>query len=318
MTHTQTTYINRIALRVGKKGARPAEVGALASVFEKSATKLKLKLLKCKQIIQIATFNVRTLNRLGQLPELTASAVEHKIDIICIQEHRYAHSEDIKYHETDNGWTLAIVSEWKNSVNVSVGGVGMLIGPRALKTLYSIERIQPRMMATTFNGNPKATIISCYSPTNVSEETKLVTFYEELPSLVRSIPKHNLLVIGRDMNAQIGKNRNNKYSLHNTSNRNWQHLTDFMIENRLTCLNTNYQKREGKLWTYTYANNSKAQIDYIFINKKWKNSAMNCEAYSSFEGVSSDHRIVTAKLRISLRKNATRTATTKHDDWGPT
>ena len=68
-----------------------------------------------------------------------------------------------------------------------------------------------------------------------------------------------------------------------------------MIENRLTCLNTNFQKREGKLWTYTYANNSKALIDYVFINRKWKNSAMNCEAYSSFEGVSSDHRIVTAK-----------------------
>ena len=42
---------------------------------------------------------------------------------------------------------------------------------------------------------------------------------------------------------------------------------------------------------------------------------MNCEAYSSFEGVSSDYRIVTAKVRLSLRKNATRTATTKHYDW---
>ena len=41
MTHTQTTYINRIALRAGKKGARPTEVGALASVFKKSATELK-------------------------------------------------------------------------------------------------------------------------------------------------------------------------------------------------------------------------------------------------------------------------------------
>ena len=88
-----------------------------------------------------------------------------------------------------------------------------------------------------------------------------------------------------------------------------------MMKNRLTCINTNYQKREGKLWTFTYANNSKAQIDYILINKKWKNSAMNCQAYSSFEGVSSDHRIVTAKIRLSLRKNATRTATTKHYDW---
>ena len=55
-----------------------------------------------------------------------------------------------------------------------------------------------------------------------------------------------MLVIGGDMNAQIGKNGNNKYSLHNTSNRNGQHLTDFMIENRLACLNTNYQKKRGQ------------------------------------------------------------------------
>ena len=42
---------------------------------------------------------------------------------------------------------------------------------------------------------------------------------------------------------------------------------------------------------------------------------MNCKAYSSFEGVSTDHLIVTAKIRLSLRKNAKRTATTKHYDW---
>ena len=150
----------------------------------------------------------------------------------------------------------ANVSAWKNSVNATVGGVGLLIGPRALKSLNSIEKIQPRIMVATFNGNPRATIISWYSPTNVSEETELVAFYDELSSLVHSIPKHNVLVIGGDMNTQIGKNRNNKYSLHNTSNRNGQHQTDFMIENRLTCLNTNFQNREGKLRTYTYANNN--------------------------------------------------------------
>ena len=169
-------------------------------------------------------------------------------------------------------------------VNASVGGVGMLIGPRGLKTLISIESLQPRMMAATFNGNHKATIISCYSPTNVSEENEIVTFYEDLSSLVRSIPKHNLLVIGGDMNAQIGKNRNNKYILHNVSNRNGQHLIDFMIENRLTCLNTNFQKREGKLWTYTYANKSKAQIDYVFINKKWKKQCDELRGILLFRG----------------------------------
>ena len=137
-----------------------------------------------------------------------------------------------------------------------IGGVGMLIGPRALKSLNSIEKIQPRMTVATFNGNPSATIISCCSPTNVTEKTDLIAFYNELSSLVRSILKHNVLVIGGDMNAQIGKNINHKFSLHNSSNRNEEHLTDFTPENRLTCLNTKFQKRERKLWTYTYANNT--------------------------------------------------------------
>ena len=173
-----------------------------------------------------------------------------------------------------------------------IGAVGMLRGPRVLKSQNSIEKIQPRMMVATFNGNPSATIVFYYSPTNVSEETELSAFYDELSSLVRNILKHNVLVIGGDMNAQIGKNGNHKFSQHNSSNRNEQHLIHFTIENRLTCLNTNFQKREGKLWTYTYANNAKAQIDYVFINEKWNNSAVNCEAYSSFEGVSSEHRTV--------------------------
>ena len=94
----------------------------------------------------------------------------------------------------------------------------MLIGPRALKSKNSIERIQPRMMFATFNGNPSATIIFCYSPTNVSEETELIAFYDELSSFVYSIPKHNVLIIGGDMNAQIVKTEatNSAYTTHET------------------------------------------------------------------------------------------------------
>ena len=136
---------------------------------------------------------------------------------------------------------LATASAWKNSVNVTIGGLGMLIGPQTLNSQNSIEKIQPRLMVATFNGNPSATIVSCYSPTNVSDEIKLIALYDKLSSLVRSILKHNVLVIGRDMNAQMGKNGNHKYSLYNLSNRNGQHRTDFKIENRLICFNTNFQ-----------------------------------------------------------------------------
>ena len=164
MTHTQTTSPNRIALRAGRKDARTAGVGALAAVSEKATTvlKLKQKFLKCKSTIQIATFNVRTLNRIGQLPEQTASAIYHNIDIIYVQEHRHLHSEDIKYHDTGNGWMFVSASAWKNSANAATVGIGIFIGPSALKSLNSIEKIQPGMTVGRFNGNASATIISCY------------------------------------------------------------------------------------------------------------------------------------------------------------
>ena len=175
----------------------------------------------------------------------------------------------------------------ENSVNVTIGGLGMLIGPRALKSLSSIEKIPPRMMVATFTCNSSATIF-CYSPTDVSKETDLIAFCNELSSLVHIILKHNVLIIGRDMNVQIGKNVDRKFSLHNSSNKYGAHLTDFTLENWLTYLNTKFQNRKGKVWTCAYTNNAKTQIDYVFIDKKWNNSALNGEAYSSFEGVSSD------------------------------
>ena len=80
--------------------------------------------------------------------------------------------------------------KWKNSVNAAKLHIDMLIGPQALKSVNSIEKIRPRMMPTTFNGNPSTTIISCYSPINFSEGTGLIAFYNELSSLVRSLLKH--------------------------------------------------------------------------------------------------------------------------------
>ena len=58
------------------------------------------------------------------------------------------------------------------------------------------------------------------------------------------------------MNAQINKYEN-KFGLRNLQNINGEYLADFLLENGLSCVNTEFQEREGKLWTYTHPNNSK-------------------------------------------------------------
>ena len=102
------------------------------------------------------------------------------------------------------------------------------------------------------------------------------------------------------MNVQTGKDENNKFCLHNSSNRNEKYQADFSLENRLACLDIKFQIREGKVCTDAYLNNIKAQLNHILINKKWINSTVNCETYCCFEGISSDHRIIAAKIRLSL------------------
>ena len=92
MTLIQTIHTNRIILQTDKQGICSTEVGALTPVIKKSAKETKPNLLKCKNIVSKATFNVRTLNTINQLPKLRASAAKHyiyackNIDIITVNQ----------------------------------------------------------------------------------------------------------------------------------------------------------------------------------------------------------------------------------------
>ena len=87
-----------------------------------------------KKILNIATFNVRTSNTINLLLELTASAAEHNINIICELEHRYYYCElELKYHNTGNRWTFVSASAWENSVNGTIEGIRILLRPRTFK-----------------------------------------------------------------------------------------------------------------------------------------------------------------------------------------
>ena len=58
------------------------------------------------------------------------------------------------------------------------------------------------------------------APTNTSDESNSTTFDNRLSFFAGNIPKLNVLIIGGDMNLQIGKNENNKFVLDNLPNRN--------------------------------------------------------------------------------------------------
>ena len=308
---------SRIARRAAQKGARPAVPPQAA--IEKLATgennKPPERLLKAKNELRISTFNVQTLRKDEKLPELIACSEETNQDIICIQEHRYFHEDLPTKEHTIGSWKLITCSAWKNDANAAVGGIGILLNSKSYKSISNIEMITNRIMVATFNGNPKTTLICCYSPTNVSDEDQVDNFYETLESLTRRIPKHNLLVIGGDFNAHLGRQNGFRNSYHQQQNRNGIKLKDYLQASDLLCLNTLFTKRINQLWTHKNPNGSLAQLDFVLINKKWKNSAKNCRAFNSFVSVCSDHRIVTAQIALTLRSNKKTSNTKTAYDW---
>ena len=104
-------------------------------------------------------------------------------------------------------FSLSICME--KSINAVIGGVGMFLSPRTLKSLNSIEKNTTENDVRFIQRQPRTKIISWCSPTNASDETDTITVYNQLSPLVWHIPKHNVLIIGGDVNAQTGKDENN-------------------------------------------------------------------------------------------------------------
>ena len=57
----------------------------------------------------------------------------------------------------------------------------------------------------------------------------------------------------------------------------------------------------------------KTQVDYIMVNRKWKNSVHNYQSYNTFSSLGSDHRVVTMKMKLSFRQSKTVSSGKNHD-----
>ena len=261
-------------------------------------SKTKTKLLSCKQYTNVATKNVRTIRLESKRKELAYNCKTQKIKVLGIVDHKIVHEEPVLYEDMDSH-ILVTTSAWRNSNNAAAGGVGVMIEKSIESALSEIKPWNERIVIAHFIGNPAVTIITHYSPVEGSKEAE--EHYDNLSAAISEVPKHNLLMIMGDFNAHLGKEAG-KYTFHEKTNKNGSIMKDFVQENGLIVTNTSFQKKEGKLWTFiSDMSGHKSQVDFILVNKKWKNSVKNCEAYNSFSSMGSDHRIVTAKVKLSLR-----------------
>ena len=223
------------------------------------------KLLSCKNYIQIATLNVRTIRTPDKLLELTNNFNNCNLSILGIIDHKIVHEDDPVLTQQLDNCTLITSSAWRNSNGAASGGVGLLVSKKVEQALSDVSPVNNRILMTIFNGNPNTTIVINYAPTEGSESAE--DHYETLTNAVNGIPKHHMVIECGDY-AHLGK-ESAPYTHHETTNKNGKLLLDHATECILHIIYTAFKKRKGKLWTYiSDMNNRKSQIDYILINRK--------------------------------------------------
>ena len=259
------------------------------------------KLAQAKKPIHIGTFNVRTIRSQYKQLELSNISDKEGMDILGIIDHKIVHDDEFQFTSLGT-CKLITTSAWRNQSNAACGGVGILINKRAEDALAEVISFNSRILITHFGGNPATTIITHYAPVEGADDAE--EHYNNLADAIRSIPAHNMLLVVGDCNAGIGAD-DAPYSFHEHTNHNGQLLLELVQECNLEITNTRFQKKRGKLWTYlSDTSGTKSQIDFILINRKWRNSIRNVEAYNSFSSIGSDHRVLSARVNLSLRKSA--------------
>ena len=251
--------------------------------------------------------NVRTIRLKHKQEELAYNFNKAALDILGVVDHKIVHQESDAELETRNieNTTFITSSAWRTGSGSAQGGVGIMINKSAERALAEVKKYSPRIIVAHFSGNETSksttdtSVVVNYAPVEGSSEAE--EHYEKLAGVISEIPKHNLLMVIGDFNAHIGS-EDAQHTFHSKTNHNGQLLLDLTQEANLLITNTTFQKKAGKLWTYVSdMAGTKSQVDYILVNRKWRNSVKNVEAYNSFSSMGSDHRIVCARVKLSLR-----------------
>ena len=71
-------------------------------------------------------------------------------------------------------------SAWKKEAQAAVGGVGFILTKKAYPSAMGIICISPRVLKFSFNGNPRLTMFSVYSPTEGADIKAAETFHDDI------------------------------------------------------------------------------------------------------------------------------------------
>ncbi|XP_045446676.1 uncharacterized protein LOC123654859 [Melitaea cinxia] len=240
--------------------------------------------------IHIATLNTLSLRTAEKLLELEIALGNIKWDILGMREVR---RKENCIEEYDN-YILYYIGETKGHY-----GLGFMVKKYLKKQIIEFKGISERiaLLNIQLQGYKNTwAIVQIYAPTEAVDETIKDKFYNQLTTTLGTAHK-NVIVMG-DFNEKIGKQKHGEETVignHGigTRSKNGKRIVNLALENNITILNSAFNKRNTRKWTWispdgTYRN----EIDFISNQPKF---FQDVRLINNFN-FNSNHRMVRAVL----------------------
>ena len=264
----------------------------------------------------IGTWNVRSLSQPGKLENVLQEMVRMKIDILGIAETFLESSGE--FEATLPG------SDERFRVHYSGGdkkrkGVAFILRGHVKAAEYSWHEVSERIICLKLKCKPVSMIIlQVYAPTSDATQAEVEEFYEQIEEVVKVQKKYgDCLIVMGDFNGKVGEVKESDtvgpFGL-GQRNENGQRVIECCQKHNLMVANTWFQSRENTRHTWISPDGTtKNQIDYVLVEKRFRNGVKNCKARLDAD-CGSDHNPVLARLCVKLQKSGNN-AKVKSDRW---
>ena len=250
-----------------------------------------------KSTVKIATWNVRTLYQSGKLENIKQEMTRLQINILGLCETRWT---DAGCFQSDD-FKIIFSGGSKHEK-----GVGLIVDKKISKSILGYWTISDRLMLMKLKGHPfNISIIQVYAPTSESDEEEIDKFYDMLDKAKGQCKSQEVVIIMGDLNAKVGSGKYGdvagKYGL-GIRNERGQRWVEWCDANNQVITNTWFEDHPRRRWTWrSPGGNFRNQIDYITINKRFRNAIKYSKSYPGAD-CGSDHNPVICKIAIKLRK----------------
>jgi hypothetical protein len=146
--------------------------------------------------IRLGSWNVGSLT--GKLRELVDAAIRRRVNILCVQETKWKGQKAKEVEGT--GFKL-----WYTGTTSGRNGVGILIDRNLKDGVVDVRRQGDRIILVRLViGDSALNVISAYAPQVGLSESSKSQFWEDLDSMVSTVPIGEKLFIGGDLNGHVG------------------------------------------------------------------------------------------------------------------